>query len=86
MRFEFELDARYDKRQSFYGKARVIENGHIITLQSYNTKILRYNQKTNKITWLTHYKDHFTQTTNRHINKFFKQYTQEEPKTKQELL
>jgi hypothetical protein len=82
----YELTARFDSRQSFYGKATLKEHGDNITLLSYNTEILSYNTKTHKIKWLTKYAEHFTQTTNRHINEFFKQFTNERARNKSELL
>ena len=82
----YELTARFDSMASFYGKATIKEHGDNITLLSYNTEILRYNQKTHKIKWLTKYAEHFTQTTNRHINEFLRQFTNEHAKSKSELL
>lgn len=81
-----ELKAIYTNQNSFYGKATTTTNKNTIILKSYNTNILEYNTTTKKITFLTHNKDHFTQTTNKHINEFLKQYTNETTKTKKELL
>ena len=66
-----ELEARYDARQSFYGKAHVIdhENG-TYELQSYNTivaKIVDGKVVQNDI-------GKYSMTTNRHIREFIKQY------------
>lgn len=83
---KMELKAIYDIRQSFYKKAHILQNNNTIILKSYNTNILQLDTKTKKIEFLTHNKDHFTQTTNRHINEFLKQYTNETPKTKSELI
>ena len=82
----YELHARFDRNKSFYGKATIEEHGDNLTLLSYNTEILRYNQKTHKIKWLTKSAWHFTQTTNRHINEFLRQFTNEKAKSKSELL
>ena len=86
MKTTTELKAIYDTRAQFYGKAQVHRNGTRHTLQSYNTPILCYNEADNTITFLTSNKSHFSSTTNRHINEFLKQYTNETPKSKQELL
>ena len=69
-----ELKTIYDRAKSFYKKAIIIEEGDIITLQSYNTLILKINKKNNNIEFLTKNINHFTQTTNRHINEFLKQF------------
>ena len=82
----YELTARFDRKQSFYGKATLKEHGDNITLLSYNTEILRYNKTTKKIKWLTKNSEHFTQTTNRHINEFLRQFTNERTRNKSELL
>lgn len=81
-----ELKAIYTNQNSFYGKATTTTNKNTIILKSYNTNILEYNTTTKKIKFLTNNKDHFTQTTNKHINEFLKQYTNETTKTKKELL
>ena len=83
---QFELKAIYDNRKQFYGKANILKDNNKIILKSYNTNILEYNTKTKNLTFLTNNKNHFTQTTNRHINEFLKQFTNETPKSKQELL
>lgn len=66
----YELVPRYDKAQSFYGKAHVEEkkNGDLV-LYSYDTKILTIT-KSRKLK--KHYND-YTQTTMRHINDFLLQ-------------
>ena len=81
-----ELTPIFDRRQSFYGKAETIKENNKIILKSYNTNILEYDIKTKKLTFLTNNKNHFTQTTNRHINEFLKQFTNETPKSKSELI
>lgn len=65
----YELEARFDVRKSFYGKAHIIdhENG-ILELQSYNTIVSRcVNGKVEELgTW--------SQTTTRHQKEFRKQF------------
>lgn len=82
----YELMARYDSRASFYGKAHIIETTKYYTLVSYNTEILKLDKRTGKIKFLCADEWAFSQTTNRHINEFLKQFTNETPKSKKELL
>lgn len=82
----YELTARFDKRASFYGKARIKETANFLTLISYDTEILRQNKITGKIEWICKDKDCYTLTTNRHINEFLRQFTNEKTKTKSEIL
>lgn len=65
----YELTARYDKRQSFYGKAHIIdhENG-IAELQSYDTIVSRCTN--GKVEHL----GKWSQTTTRHQKEFEKQF------------
>lgn len=65
----YELEARYDARQSFYGKARVIdyENG-TQELQSYDTIVSRCEN--GKVTHL----GKWSQTTSRHQREFERQF------------
>ena len=44
----YELSARYDARQSFYGKAHVIETPKKLRLQSYDTIVATWD-KANKV-------------------------------------
>lgn len=63
-----ELQAVFDSRKSFYGKAYIIclKNGDIL-LQSYNTIVaILYSNG-------TFVSEKFSQTTNRHIAEFKKQ-------------
>lgn len=83
---QFYLTTIYDHAKSFYNKAVVIENKNTKTLKSYNTNILQLDTKTNTLTFLTKNKEHFTMTTNRHINEFLQQFTNHTKKTKGELL
>lgn len=70
---EYDLSARYDSRQSFYGKAKVVEcmksynsNGYK-ELYSYDTLVARIEDgKVDVYGW-------FSQTTGRHINEFLRQ-------------
>lgn len=62
-------------RKSFYGKAIVIqeknENGDVISvLQSYETKVAKYNHTTNKMEVFGWY----SSTTAHHINSFLVHY------------
>lgn len=82
----YELTPRYDSRKSFYGKAHIKETPKFYTLISYDTEILKLNKETQELTFLCRSEWAFTQTTNRHINDFLKQYTNERAKSKNELL
>jgi hypothetical protein len=82
----YELTARFDRRKSFYGKAHIIETPYTITLQSYDTRILQYNKRTKKIKWLCRDTWAFSATTNRHINEFLTQFTNESKLSKSEIL
>lgn len=70
MRF-YELDAIYDARKSFYGKAHVIdhEDGRL-ELQSYDTIVAEIRDGQLVYDCLGTY----SQTTNRHIREFKKQF------------
>lgn len=63
----YELDARYDARQSFYGKAHVVVYDDRVILRSYSTDVAMI--KDGKI-YLNGY---YSQTTNRHIKEFARQ-------------
>lgn len=81
------LEPINDKRQSFYGKAKTYKSFDVIRLRSYDTDILDYNTTTKELKFLTKNKNHFTQTTTRHIREFLYQYTDKNHKaSKQELL
>ena len=82
----YELFPRYDARKSFYGKAHIIETSKTIKLKSYNTIILQYSKQTKTIKFLCRDPWAFSQTTNRHINEFLKQFTNVNPLTKKEIL
>lgn len=68
----YELQARYDSRKSFYGKAHVIEfdNG-IKQLQSYDTIVGEIRNGKYYQLW-----DGKSQTTTRHIKEFIKQFAE----------
>lgn len=63
------LDCIYDKRDSFYGKAKVNEKNGIITLYSYNTPVANYDIRSKIFTNL----GKFSQTATRHQKEFEKQ-------------
>lgn len=78
----YELTARYDVRASFYGKAHIKETSTYYILISYETEILKLNKRTGELKFLCRDIWAFSQTTNRHINEFLKQFTNERAKTK----
>ena len=82
----YYLDARFDNRKSFYNKALIIETSKTIKLKSYDTIILQYNKQTKTIKFLCRDPWAFSQTTNRHINEFLKQFTTETALSKREIL
>lgn len=82
----YYLDARFDRAKSFYNKAQIIETSKTIKLKSYNTIILQYNKQTKTIKFLCREPWAFSQTTNRHINEFIKQFTNEKTLSKKEIL
>lgn len=65
----YELQARYDARKSFYGKARVEIAYGVTTLISYNTRMLKI-KRNGDVERLSNYS---SSTTNRHIKEFLKQ-------------
>jgi hypothetical protein len=70
-----ELQARYDARDSFYGKARVQADYPIVSLWSYDTRVaqIEYNGQPDDKGVATVY-GYYSQTTFRHIKEFLKQY------------
>ena len=82
----YELTARYDRRKSFYGKAKIKESPKYYTLISYDTEILRTDKNDKNIKFLCRDEWAFSQTTCRHINEFLKQFTSESAKSRSELL
>lgn len=65
-----ELQARFDARKSFYGKALVEESNGEYTLYSYNTPILKVGKNGVKQGLY----NGWTQTTGRHIKEFTRQF------------
>ena len=70
----FELQARYDSRKSFYGKAIVKElrtpDGQVIyTLYSYGTKVAEVDSE-----GVYHSYGKWSQTTSRHQREFERQF------------
>lgn len=77
MRYEEELQTKYDSRQSFYGKAKIeiFENDNVLTKQllSYGTLVANYvYYKKEKKEVFEHFGT-YSQTTSRHQKEFFKQ-------------
>ena len=66
----YKLDPRFDRANSFYGKATIDDNGDEITLISYNTPIVKVSN--GNFEFLCG-EDDLTQTTMRHIRDFLKQ-------------
>ena len=65
----YELTTRYDSRQSFYGKAHVIDHGNgFYQLQSYDTIVSEC--RNGKVTHL----GKWSMTTSRHQKEFEKQF------------
>lgn len=65
----YELDARYDRRKSFYGKAHVLDyGGGYYELMSYDTIVSRC--KDGKVEEL----GKWSQTTSRHQKEFRRQF------------
>lgn len=83
----YELEARYDVRQSFYRKAYVeIDNDeHIISLLSYDTLVLVYDVGEHNGYVKILDEDYLTNTTLRHVKEFLKQFNLPTG-TKQELI
>jgi len=77
MNNEYDLDCRYDSRQSFYGKAKVEEieyktrNSIQYNLYSYGTLVAMINKCEDKIVY--NYLGKWSQTTTRHQKEFFRQ-------------
>lgn len=82
----YELSARYDRRKSFYGKALIKETPTYFYLISYSTEILKLHKTSKNITFLCKSEWAYSQTTNRHINEFIKQFTNEKTLSKTEIL
>lgn len=77
VRGDYELCPRYDRRRSFYGKARMIEAYNealqkVYLLKSYDTIVCAFNRGTQQFIRLW---DDWSHTTGRHINEFSRQCT-----------
>ena len=90
----FELQARYDSRQSFYKKAFITElkynNSVVYVLESYET-IVAVITESNNVKWAYVNKKVdkdllYSNTTLRHIKEFFKQYYKNQDYTKKDLI
>ena len=68
----FELVPVHDSRKSFYGKARVIDTDDAMTLESYNTPVIKFERGTRNITLMTAWDS--SPTTLRHVKEFLKQH------------
>lgn len=72
----YELDCRYDSRNSFYGKAQVQESEYlgnkVITLFSYSTRVADIIYHNDKVEY--HCYGKYSSTTTRHQKEFFKQF------------
>ena len=66
----YDLGVNYDSRKSFYGKARVEEQGHKVILWSYDTAVLSYDEEQG----LLNISGIYSNTTLRHIKEFLKQW------------
>lgn len=65
----YELSARYDRRKSFYGKAKVIESHGCKILKSYDTDVCGIDENGN----FHRYWSGESATTMRHVNEFLMQ-------------
>ena len=63
----YDLQARHDSRQSFYGKAQVITEGKKITLRSYSMEVAYIENGK------AHVEGTYSTTTLRHIKEFLRQ-------------
>lgn len=76
MRARYDLQARYDARKSFYGKAKIEETKNK-NIEDY--KLYSYGTLVARITIIPPYKEYYyfgkySQTTTRHQKEFFKQH------------
>lgn len=81
---QYDLQARYDSRASFYSKARIEADYPIVKLWSYNTNVatITYNgQPDDKGTVQVF--GTYSVTTLRHIKEFLKQYNFKAENSKQ---
>lgn len=67
----YDLRPQFDARNSFYGKAQVLDYGNgVYELKSYDTIVARVENGEVTLDGLRQY----SQTTDRHIREFFKQF------------
>lgn len=67
----YELNANYDARKSFYGKAIVEDDGTALRLYSYLTHVATFHKGTRELALMAAW-DH-SGTTLRHVKEFMKQ-------------
>lgn len=67
----YELDCRYNSRNSFYGKAQVLEKEGESELYSYGTLVAKVIRNWNETIYK--YYGKYSCTTTRHQKEFFKQ-------------
>lgn len=67
-----ELTPKFEKRQSYYGKALLKQKYNMLTLVSYDTEIIKINLSTYKLETLCGPED-LSNTTLRHLREFLKQ-------------
>ena len=82
---KYELQARYDRRNSFYGKAKVEEIGDTITLTSYDSEVARVVNGKFEINSNVNRELLYSQTTSRHIREFYKQFVEFKTLSKEEF-
>lgn len=70
MRNTYDLTTYYDARSSFYGKAKVNDDGKTKTLYSYDTEICRISDGTARIVCRV---NQLSNTTMRHLKEFLLQ-------------
>ena len=70
----YELRAEYDKRQSFYGKAVIIDSGDALALNSYQEHVATYWRNTGRLELLPGWDT--SPTTIRHVKEFAAQTNQ----------
>ena len=74
----YDLECRYDSRQSFYGKAKVEEKEYdnfiAYVLYSYGTEVASVEVDADRGFKNYYYNGKYSQTTTRHQKEFFKQW------------
>jgi hypothetical protein len=70
----YDLQAKFDSRNSFYGKARVEESDDQLTLTSYSTKVAKIFCASDGEPLEAEVYGTYSQTTLRHIKEFLKQH------------